>query len=351
MNFALYVGLSADKNFGDWWLYEIIRNELNPLRVIAFDRILPHNRLRRMACHLWSAGIIPRCSCTLLGGGTILRPIKGYLRQPLFYASKKRYTIGTGARSVQEMSVFKKLLTKEKCHLRADIYSEFERLTVRGPLSLESLRSAGVERDIEIVGDPFLGLFAPDQTVKKDNAKNVVLNVADLDESQGHYWPPRGATVAEAYGLLISSLSLAGYSTRLVVCAPVDLPFAVRLAQRHALPAPTVALTIAQFDELLRNCGRVIATRLHFMIYSILRGVPTASLNYQDKHLDFWQSILPKKNCLRFSEFKMSNLLEECERGWSEFTIQWDQCRSQIICLNKRRDALYHEIRASLHNS
>ena len=347
MRFALYAGLATDQNFGDWWLYRVIQAELQQFSLLPIDKYLNRSTAQRFACHLWGIGLLPRCGVGVLGGGTILMPTRDYLLRPLLRGSRAHFSIGTGAKSTVERE-HHRFPSTEDCKRLLESYSLFRRVTVRGPLSAESLLSAGFSRPVEVVGDPFLGLYRQDRVFGSNSDRDILVNIADLGLTQARYWAPPGATIEGFYLRMLSDLLKAGYTPQMVICSPDDRRMSNALAKRLGLREPKDGLSIDQIEPLLKSVRGVVATRLHFAIFSVLRGVPTASLNYADKHLDFWQSLLPKTHFPRLSELGSRDLATECERQWDILSTNWQPIAAQIGKLNAARNRLYREIGAVL---
>lgn len=341
MKVITYSGYSRMKNFGDWWLYEIIKNSLSPIKLLALDRVVSRYGLRRSVYKLWRANILPSPTAALLGGGTILLPHKDFM-QHLESVKCKKYSIGTGAKSVEECERWNLVSPDQRLRI-LELLNSMAEVTVRGPISEETTRALGFKGNVSLVGDPMLSWFKPHQRIQPTNHKVVLLNVADLDSSQKHYWQ-HPQNIWAVYEQLIDSYQYSGYVVKIFYCAPEDAEISIALAKKYALEAPSSTLIPEQLTAILQQGCGLIATRLHAMIYAIIRGFPSAVLAYQDKHLDFLRSVDLAEGTVRLKDLNLNNVVEDFEAVWTQQLERWEQTSNTITQLNIARDALYKQI-------
>ena len=205
MKSALYLGYSAAQNFGDWWLFDIIRDDMPELKWLPFSRLVRRAGVRKRIVKAWEKRLLPAPRLTCLGGGTILVPCSDDFLRPLEIARGQTVTLGSGAKSAEEIEGFELLNPNSKARLLQTL-EKLDVLTVRGPISLESLRSLGVQREIQIVGDPMLSLHKKNTLFCDWDEKTVWLNVANVRATQGHFWLPQGHSELEIYAQIIRQM-------------------------------------------------------------------------------------------------------------------------------------------------
>jgi polysaccharide pyruvyl transferase WcaK-like protein len=166
------------------------------------------------------------------------------------------------------------------------LLGSFDRVTVRGPRSLELLADAGI--DAVLVGDPALLCGVGQPVARGEGVVGVVLGCGD--DLWGH---DQEHVVAETAAAITSVLG--PRSVRFLTVNPADAPSHVRAASLLGLPAGRVevvrAWTPAAFDEAVEGCEAVVSQRLHGAVLAAGRGVPVAMIEYQPKCRDFMASI------------------------------------------------------------
>lgn len=347
MKVITYSGYSRMKNFGDWWLYEIINQSLSPTRVLPLDRVVARYGLRRFIYKLWQFKVLPHPSVALLGGGTLF-PIHLDFLQHLESVKCKKYSVGTGAKSAEELDVWNLINSAQKVRTLS-LLDSMTKVTVRGPISENSLRTLGYKGSITIVGDPMLSWFDECKQINPVTSKTVLLNIANLDETQGHYWRCPKKNMEELYEYIIDSYQKANYKLKVFYCAPEDREICIYLAKKHGLEEPVSALEPQQMTTLLQQGRGLIATRLHAMVYAIIRGFPTVPLAYQDKHIDFLTSVGLTEGVVRLKDLKLDHILDSFESIWAQQHQEIGQTFIKITQLNILRDTLFKEIISSYY--
>lgn len=349
--FAVYSGFDKSKNFGDWWLFEVICDSLRPLNVVPLARKIPRYGVRKLIYRGWKSRLLPSPKVALLGGGTIMAPISDDSLVCMQSADAHRFTVGSGAKSVEEWEAFgmqkTPRLNADRQKIIRDCYETFDAVTVRGPISQAAIKALGVTRPVEIVGDPFLGLVRPNVTFRPMTQKRILVNLANLSDTQGHWWKPaQCATEEEMYDLLVADLKRAGYVIELLTCSPEDVEICDRVAARHGITSVRHALTFDEIKSSFDGVDAVVAVRLHVMIFAYMEGIPTAPFAYQDKHLDFLFSIRSEPNVPRLRDVAVNDFVAYCESQWQLSQDCWTDTYARINNLNRTRDKLYEKIRS-----
>ena len=343
MKTALYLGYSAAQNFGDWWLYDVIRDDLPALKLLPFSRLVRRAGLRKRLVKAWEKRLLPSPKLVCLGGGTILVPCSNDFLRPLEVTRGAKVTLGSGAKSAEEIERYGLLNPNSQARLLHTLES-LDALTVRGPISLESLRVLGVQREIQIVGDPMLSLYQENTPFSPWDGKTVWLNVANVRETQGHFWLRDDQEETALYARIIEQLRAQNCQITLFHCAPEDRAIAQSVAQTHDLPVENV-LTPSAMRALLKPGGALVATRLHAMIYAITQGLPVATLAYQDKHLDFLRSVGWDES-VRLNAISAGQESEILRGMWDYGARNWPQIAGEIENLNRARHQFYAELQA-----
>lgn len=160
-------------------------------------------------------------------------------------------------------------------------------LTVRGPLSAQLLRDAGIEASY--VSDPAL-LLGPDDAVETAvRPKLLGLNIADPEDQ----YRGTGSRVFDASVAAVRTLLGSGWRVRLLPFTRKDLVLARSL--RRALDGRVEILPdFADVDRLLAavaQCDVLVGQRLHAVVLAAAVAVPALAVDYRPKCRDFQLSI------------------------------------------------------------
>lgn len=143
---AVYCGFVGWSNLGDEVLWEQIRSAFAPMRVVCAPPMARGVRKKMVE--------LKKCERLILGGGTLIggnlpdgsNPFREHFQ---WFRSRARRAVafGTGVGQVSDNPSENSWLLEWK-----PLLEEFEYIGVRGPMSVRSLASIGI--DAELLGDP-----------------------------------------------------------------------------------------------------------------------------------------------------------------------------------------------------
>jgi polysaccharide pyruvyl transferase WcaK-like protein len=237
----------------------------------------------------------------VLGGGTVLgrRIWRLHLGAALRHVARRpAFMLGPGVEDPAFARRRRLPETRELNHWRP-LLGAFDRVTVRGPRSLELLTDAGI--DAVMIGDPALLCGMSQPGARGEGVVGVVLGCGD--DLWGH---DQARVVAEAAAAIATVLG--PRSVRFLTVNPADAPSHVRAASLLGLPTGRIevvrAWTPAAFDEAVEGCEVVVSQRLHGAVLAAGRGVPVAMIEYQPKCRDFMASIGAADLCARTDDLR-----------------------------------------------
>jgi hypothetical protein len=329
-----YVGWLGYGNAGDEALFDAFRLAL-PHRPLAH---VSHERLLRSA----AAGRLlrGRVSAALLGGGTLIghETFRKHLDWLLAAAPGSRgFAVGTGVldpafpdrppgEAERELERWRPLLTR------------LERVSVRGPRSLELLEGLGVEA--RLVGDPALLLRAP-ATVAPASQPVLGLNVGLARNT----WGGNPATLLDSIVAVGHRWLAEGGRVDLFPMWAADVPIVRAAAERISGPVSIVH----EFDDVqtllarIARCHVFVGMKLHSVVLAAAAGVPGVMIEYHPKCRDFQASIGRERHTVRTDELQPELL--------NELTFELADARDMHAeeltrAVDERRFALADELRA-----
>lgn len=249
-----------------------------------------------------------RGTAVLLGGGTVVgrRIWRVHLAQALLLTGGPARMVGAG---VEDPSFTRPGHLSEARELQRwrRLLARFPRVTVRGPRSARLLADVGVES--EVIGDPAL-LLDPDGPLAPTEPDLIGINLGASDDLWGH---DQGAVVTEV-ATALARLATRGWRFRALVVNGDDEKHTRQCARRAGLGGSRfeiVAATDPQaFLHSVAACRLVVAERLHAAVLAARLGIPTVTLAYQPKCLDFAESVGIEDLAIRTDEVSSGPLAE-----------------------------------------
>ena len=273
-----YIGGQGGGNLGDEAMYEVAQRLVSPARLVSIGFPGQERRLAKIGL---SGGRY--FDSVILGGGTL---INSYIWKDevdvLLRHGARMWTLGTGAGSCGfEHPVGVNLSGW------APLLNRFMGIGVRGPLSRQTLESAGIQ-GAEVVGDLALWL-AQDQVAPLVDPPRVALNVATSASGAEEF----SAEVFKEVQAVILELIAAGWRVVPIAMHLTDVAPLKNLLREVGITEsePPIITTAADFFERVRLCRLTVAIRLHASILSCCCGVPPLMLGYRDKCRDFMESM------------------------------------------------------------
>ena len=319
-------------NLGDEALFLSAKRIFNRLAIVHYDNSRTLKLLHKL---------LPSYKAGVLAGGTLIN------RQPEYYQAaedfvrkyRKFYIFGTGVVHpdfwwagrngyVDMMHRWKTLL--ERCSY----------VGVRGPLSAEILSEAGV-RGVEVIGDPVLA-FAEESPGQPYMRNAIGLNVGDVYEE---VWGDQESIYSELVRLAKRAAE-ARWLVKWFVLRPGD----VEITKRVALESNTAAYVIETYHDpgrFLREVGSLsvfVGMKLHAVVLATCAYVPSISIQYQPKCLDYMRSIGQEAVAIRSDKFKGEETWEIVQSLACEREIRSAFLFEQIRRLRERQQAKADEI-------
>jgi glycosyltransferase involved in cell wall biosynthesis len=259
-----YVGLAGHSNLGDDAMLSAIRS------------VMPWAKV--------DVGV-DGASAVMLGGGTLFNAGSYYRNKAerVDGPNNERIVFGTGMRSPEFFGVTEQYDEWEP-FLRSSLL-----VGVRGPHTLDSLRSWGYEGPAEIIGDPALSLSVPEGV--EPVAGRVV--VSPLFTS-GESWGKDDGAVFDQFAATIGRLAGEGRDVVLMTAHPNDDRWALEIMRKAGLSALPYLAGYDDLDNSLRliaSADLVIGERLHAVVLAAAMGTPFVAVEYRPKVRDFAASV------------------------------------------------------------
>lgn len=170
------------------------------------------------------------------------------------------------------------------------LLSHADAVTVRDEYTAETLRAAGVDRQIDVLADP---VFSYDHDEPTDGLPDLVADGLGEDAIAVALRAPPGEPLDETGIAVALSDTAADLDARVVFLpfhvrrsgAPSDVSVARRVAERMGEPAIVCAseLTFQQLLAAIDRADVLVGVRLHSVIFAALVATPFVGLPYAPK--------------------------------------------------------------------
>ncbi|WP_341720190.1 polysaccharide pyruvyl transferase family protein [Micromonospora sp. FIMYZ51] len=291
---AVYVGprVPGNLNLGDNLLYW------------AHQHALPDIPLRQVHTlpALLGPGIVRRRQLrgTVLGGGTLIGSPgfrRGLESALALLPEHPVVNLGTGVDDPAMPSVG---TPGDSSELRAwiPLLRAMPKVWVRGPLSRDLLRTAGI--DAQVSGDPVL-LFALDADLHDRPAVGRIGINLGITGNQWQRNPADLVRAVVAYGHLMQER---GLQVVLISVWDSDDPITASVAAELGCPAVLAAelRTVGTMRRVLKDIDLLVAQKLHAVVGAACVATPSIALEYRPKCRDFQESVGTGRWTLRTSE-------------------------------------------------
>jgi GT2 family glycosyltransferase len=259
-----YVGLAGHNNLGDDAILVAIR-QLMPWAEVGVDVQNPR--------------------AVMLGGGTLFNAGGYYLNKVRRVDGPRleRVVFGTGVRSVEFWDETENV----------DDWDPFLRsalgVGVRGPLSMDQMRSWGYKGPAQVIGDPALTLRRPDG-IEDVDGRVVICPVF----TGGECWGGDDNPVFDAFAHSIAHLESEGREVVIMTAHPNDDRWAIEIMRMAGLDGLPYIPAYEDLDGSLRliaSSDLVIGERLHAVVLAAAVGTPFVAVEYRPKLRDFALSV------------------------------------------------------------
>ncbi|AXH98361.1 polysaccharide pyruvyl transferase [Sporosarcina sp. PTS2304] len=278
------------------------------------------------ATYLQNKKIVKTFDLLIIGGGGILMDL--YKREAPLYGSYAMmakhsgvpyviYGCGAGPLSSELGKWFIRYMSK---HAHS--------ISVRDPESADLLKSIGVQKYVEVIGDPAFSLKKERKTIGERPLK---IGVTAVPYYHGGYWPESKETIYQLYieGMAKNLDALAAkqpvditfFATKFPQDADVtkDIQALMKYSDRttvidhNLLPADLLEVTAAQ--------DIVIGTRLHSLILATCTATPIIAVCYHHKVTDFMKLADLEQVAIPIGE--MHESADHFSKAYDALAVDW----------------------------
>jgi polysaccharide pyruvyl transferase WcaK-like protein len=301
-----YLGYVGYDNFGDDIMFSTIARQLCPS--ISW-RIAD---LRPFPASLFVSNCASARFCAVaLGGGTLIyRSAYLDLAEKAVADGKPLFIAGSGAADTDYWrAVLPEYDSVSLMRRWNRVLHSARHVGVRGPRSRQMI-SAGGGPDAVVVGDPAL-YVSRNTPFSRPRLGVIGVNLGSHDQPWGDQ-----QSIVTTVGKAVKHLSRQGYKIQFIAMSRIDEQNAGALASH--LNGCHMSVHTPRNNELstlaaIRDCDLVIGQRLHSIVLACAFGVPSISLSYQPKALDFLESVDLLKVSMRTDSLDAGRLIELSE--------------------------------------
>ena len=276
----------------------------------------------------------------IIGGGGILMDF--YRREAHLYLTyamiAKQCNIpyiiyGCGAGPLDTLSG--KISIRLMCRYAANI-------SVRDPQSKQLLRSIGVKKPIEIIGDPAFTL-----KVDRENyaAKPMNIGVSAVPYYNANYWPEGDVIKYEKYITSMAknldnvianqNVTITFFATKFPQDVTVTKDIQKKMQFRQQTNIIDENLVPERLLEVTGALDIVIGTRLHSLILATNSETPIIAVSYHTKVQDFMSFVDASDRCLQMQDLQdderaLSNVVGKLSSNWQQSIAETKQIATQI---------------------
>jgi len=295
---AAYIGWLGYDNLGDEAL------------LVSCERILGNN------IFLYSKQYIGKLAqfffkgqfdAVILGGGTLI-PGGAYLNRYRREGYRKKIIFGTGV----EDPAFCGFNKKKRLNIEAWVaeINKSHYISVRGPRSKEILESWGVNKPINIIGDPAL-IMRRKKLFRKKKEKTLGINIGFTD---GDLWGQSDDAFFHALITQLKVLGKNGWSFKFFPVYEKDVRYIFKameaLGQYHVSLADNY-LNLESFLVQVENVDIFVGEKLHSVILAMCTYTPSVMLEYRPKCLDFMKSMDAEDFNIRTDRIRDGNVVDK----------------------------------------
>ena len=259
----IYYGYLGDGNLGDEMVFWAAREVFKDFDLIPIKRLMPLEYLKFKSDPSRVVGVV-------LGGGTLFNALPALLLTPFADAGLPFFVHGTGVKEGYERGGWEFLQ-------KVDLFGG-----VRGKRSEEKLVGT---LDLPIIGDAALALRTRFRTDNfASGRKRVILNFGQ------HYMSELPEGFVDVCVEFITSNK--EYDFTFVPFFDTDFQLGNLLKKRAPqLEVVPIPRTCEELSAILVRGILCIGQRLHFVVAAAMCERPCVSISYEDKHLDFLESV------------------------------------------------------------
>jgi len=303
---ASYVGWTGNGNLGDEALFDCIK-ELFRDKLFLYDR--PYigwgmsHRLRQLRAF----------DCTLLGGGTLLYRSRPYLDAFKNTISRRKIIFGSGMANRDFWNRMQKPIPPDWEQWTSYINQAVDYIGVRGPITARKLREEGVEKPVEIIGDPVFSLCF-DRLEKKRRTKTLGVN---LGRGDNLVWGGSDEKFIQNLEEVLKILAKKGWRFLFAPVWEPDIEACARVARAVANDGGEVDLQIvrrpADYLRLMNRVDVFLGEKLHSVALAACSLTPVIMMEYRPKCFEFMASLELENFNIKITDISADLVLEKLE--------------------------------------
>ncbi|MBM7703978.1 polysaccharide pyruvyl transferase family protein [Metabacillus iocasae] len=277
----------------------------------------------------------------IIGGGGLLMDM--YKRDaPLYstlgllghYAGCKVAIYGVGAGPIT---------TKPGTFFIKTLSSKVDSISVRDEQSKALLKSIGVKKDVQVIGDPAFFVRANRKKETQFEVQKVAVTAVPYFSKQ--YWPSSNEDVYQSYihGMAKNldelvkqkGVTVTFFSTKYPQDIEVTKDIARLMEHKEAVTVLEDNLYPEKIVEICAEHDVVIGTRLHSLILSVVAKTPIVGIGYHHKVKDFMKTINQMANFVEIDKLHQNNqqfvsLIEQMNKEWDKTNETFTNLSSQF---------------------
>lgn len=312
-----YIGYVGCDNYGDDVLYHTITRKvlLNANHEVA--------EIRRFPLSVFNKAVdLSVFTAMIIGGGTLIyRDTYLDLAERAIRENLPIIVAGTGVADVSYWKEFTPSLPYGEIVERWNKVMQSAVVGgVRGPRSAALLEKFGAPA-FEVIGDPALSV-TQNIPLRPARTGTIGINLGSHDPIWGDQDHLCREVIQFAKAMLVRDSKIL-----FIALSPIDYSLGVGIGREINSPNYEVILHDQNIEEAIKACDLVVGQRLHSVILAAAHGIPTISLSYQPKCMDFLESINLSHLALRTDEVTSARLIELVESVLN----QWTGISNEII--------------------
>lgn len=299
---VLYIGWIGYNNLGDDLMFDLFKHHISMLGE-GYKLDVVNNEPRFLI-----NAPIHAYDLIVLGGGSIIsgphEVVQSNIIETLYHAlkqNKKTMIWGSGidwiAKSyITREKTFESLGKNVSPSFQSKVKTVFEESMwagVRGPLTLNILKSFGIEKKLHISGDPAFLLNKPTANLKHKNHDKII--GVNWGTSYNNIYGNDEEKLANRMAKALNQLIYQGYKVYFYIVWGADIEATKRLYDKIE-NKKSVIVDEKRYNEhelmqLMQQFSFTINFKLHANYLSLIANVPFIALGYRFKVFDFIESI------------------------------------------------------------
>lgn len=321
-----YIGWLGHQNLGDEAIH------LATQRIFA-DRLFLYDKTYIGKGLSLRFGGNAKFAGSMLGGGSLVNREMGYLHRLCDSPASKKIIFGSGVANPKFWRDYAKQQPPEQIKKWAEaINRHVDYVSVRGPVSRQTLLDNGVEKEIHVIGDPALYLCSDSFSAKKRTG-TIGINIG---HSRNLLWGLSDENVLSRMKKVVHALVGKGFYLQFMPVWKEDIAVMERLGE--GLPKDKFRTIYTEdtdaYIESLQNVDVFIGEKLHSVILAACSYTPVIMLEYRPKCFDFMKS-MELENC----NIRVDEISEDTVLGKVDVLLEkYDSMRNHL-----RKKCLYYK--------